>query len=204
MDGVPSLAFIVAGSWHVEEDGHWVNRCETIGPRGEVLWTNDKLADYEISPSVVARSPSLKAAGIGEGGGREDILRSSRLAVVDTPIGRLTTAICKGFFSAGAEAVMKESGANLFFVPAMSPKTRDMEIVAEQLTRYRAGTFLANCASVGPRQRSFWRVPIDDRCLRKANKKTREAFRCQIAEAGQELLIWECPFEWEPDSLDIL
>ncbi len=193
LDGIPSLACVVAGSWHVEENGQYVNRCDTIGPRGDLLWRNDKLAEYEISADVVAKDPDYwKSKRIGEGGGREDIRRASRLAVVDTPIGRLTTAICAGFFMAPAEAVMKASGANLFFVPAMSPKTADMVTLALQLARYRAGTFLANCAAIGSTERSFWRVPIDDREL--VGETAREAFRSQTAGEGQEMLIWECPY----------
>lgn len=200
LDGVPTLGLVVAGSWHVLDDGRYVNRCDTLGPRGEVLWSNDKLADYEISSDAVAKKPDLLA--LLEGSGREDIRRGSTLQIADTTIGRLTTAVCAGFFHGPAEAVMKASGANLFLVPAMSPKTGDMVTLAEQLTRYRAGTFLANCASVGGKERSFWRVPIDDKTLQDDPEK--DAFRSRTAAAGEELLVWECPYNLVTDALDIL
>ena len=175
--GPEGLLLVVAGSWHVEDGGHYVNRCHALDGRGRVLWTNDKLAEYHITVDNVRKAKAYwEACGIGENGGVEDIALGGALVVADTPLGRMTTAICAGFFQKSARHVMENCDANFFFVPTMSPKMDRLETVANVLAWSNGATFVANCGSVGTRAPSFWCDPLDG--LREAH-------------IGQELLIWQ-------------
>jgi len=153
------LLLVVAGSWHVMDGGRYVNRSIAFDHRGHELWRNDKLAEYNVSPGNVAKNPSYWVdRGVGPSGAVEDIRAGRVLAVADTPLGRLTSAICAGFFQGRAADVMRQSGANFFFVPAMTNKMDDLERLAADLVRYRAGSFIANCGHFGAKAPCYWQA----------------------------------------------
>ncbi len=182
-----SLSLVVAGSWHVEEDGGYLNRSEVFeftGRTARVLYWHDKLAPYTISQGERAKNPAFwESKGIGAWGARENIRRGETVTVSDTPFGRMTTAICKGFFDKKSADAMRKCGAHFFLVPAMTPKTDDLHTLAKELVRLEAGTFVANCAHIGKEERGFWRVPIDH--PDSGDPAERESCRTQTAAANQ-------------------
>jgi predicted amidohydrolase len=160
------LLMVVAGSWHVEmESRGFVNRCVILNYRGAELWTHDKLRPYVITAENFRTNPDFfRPIGVEEGGGHEDIHRGAKLEFYDSVIGRLAVAICVGFFSPDIEPLLKASHANLFLVPAMSPSTSDMEVVAKNLARSQSAvTLVANCGKVGrlgkDKGLSFYQLP---------------------------------------------
>jgi predicted amidohydrolase len=152
------LILVVAGSWHVEgvtdelgETQHRVwNRSLVIDYRGETVWEHDKLTEYIISADNVAQKPALRTHfGLSEKGGIEGIRRGRTLEFCDCKLGRISVAICVGFFHDPIEAALRASGANVFLVPAMSPDMSPLEERARTLVRsQRASTFAANCGAV--------------------------------------------------------
>ena len=145
------LLVVVAGSWHIEEEKRRVNRSVVLNHRGEELWAHDKLREYVITAANFDENPDFyRPLGIEEGGGEEDIHRGTKLEFYDSSIGRLAVAICVGFFSSDIEDLLRSSAANVFLVPAMSPSTSEMELVAKDLTRTQtAVTFVAACGYIG-------------------------------------------------------
>lgn len=98
------------------------------------------------------------ALGLDHHGGFENIRRGEELRFCDTPIGRLTVAICAGFFAEPACAALKTVRADYYLVPAMSPKTHDIAEFAQELVRHHGGsTAAANCGTVGRGEGSFVR-----------------------------------------------
>lgn len=165
------LLLLVAGSRHLEKDGNWVNRCTVLDSEGEIVWEHDKLRRYRIRPESV--TPELKAQlSLNEHGGIEAIHPGRRLIYCDGPFGRFTVAICAGFFHSTLVPLLEASGANWFFVPAMSPGIRPLEDRAGTLVNsHRAITFVANCACIGgTKALSFYRLPIRKRSPVRINK----------------------------------
>ena len=172
------LLLVVAGSWHLEDQttGSWVNRSVVLDCRGDVIWTHDKLAEYNITPENVAANPALKKQlRISDRGAREYIQPGTTLQFCDCPLGRLSVAICVGFFHQPLMQLLIESGANVFFVPAMTPRVKDIDQCAWSLVRSQhASTFVANCGTVALKEEQtgaieeevsacFYRTPAADR-----------------------------------------
>lgn len=147
------LLLVVAGSWHHEEDGRCSNRCVVLDSAGDTVWVHDKLAEFNITPENVKESPILKdQLGINDHGGVEAITVGRTLEFCDTPLGRLCVTICVGFFHQPLEQVLISSGANIFLVPAMTPKTERLKDRAHALVgSQHAATFVANCGAVASR-----------------------------------------------------
>jgi len=155
------LLLVAAGSWHIERDGVHVNRCTVLDHIGDVLWTHDKLREFEVTPENVAADPGLFAQiGVGEKGGFEAIARGEKLEFFESVLGRLAAAICIGFFSPEVAPLLQASRADIFLVPTMTPSVLDLERCADTLVRTQhAFTFAANCGRVGRNASSFCRWP---------------------------------------------
>lgn len=160
-NGGHSLALVVAGSWHYAAGAGWENRCTILGARGEVVWQHRKLREYRATAENAAAAPDFFArVGIGAEGGSEAISPGRVIEFCDTPIGRLCVAICVGFFHPDLQPALAASGADYFFVPAMTSRTRDLQDVAGQLARLWAATLVANCGVVGRQAPCFYRKPF--------------------------------------------
>lgn len=161
LTGERGLLMVAAGSWHVEVDGRFYNRCVVLSHFGEELWWHDKLREFVVTEAKVAAAPDLFGRiGIGSGGGSEAIQRGLAIEFYDSVIGRVAAAICIGFFSPEVEPLLQASGANVFLVPKMTPSMGDIEDRSKALVRTQhAFTFAANCGCVGARAPSFCRWP---------------------------------------------
>ncbi|MBL8177378.1 MAG: carbon-nitrogen hydrolase family protein [Bryobacterales bacterium] len=139
---------VAAGSWHIpnQPDQGWLNRMSIYNHRGMPILQHDKLAPYT--------HPEHGLEGIDPG---------TTLQFLETSIGRIAGAICVGFFHKPLEQLLIASRAEIFLVPAMSPRTTDLIARAGELVRsQRASTFVAACATVGntPEGASFYRTPL--------------------------------------------
>lgn len=152
------LLLVAAGSWHVEEGTDYVNQCPVLDCRGGIVWRQNKLAEFHLSPGNVAREREYwRERGVGPEGAVEDIRRGRVQVAVDSPVGRMAVAICAGYFHDEAAQLLAKVHANLFLVPAMTTTCRDLEKTAEEMIRRRAGTFVANCGYTGGQDgRSFY------------------------------------------------
>jgi hypothetical protein len=141
-----SPLLVVAGSFHVDSGGRWVNRCRILSGKGEILATQDKCVVYRVPAIQAQASPGLRALlGIDERGGYEDIDLSSTLNVLETPLGRLATPICLDFCGDQVRDLLVACGVNLLLVPAMTPEMRPFQERARDLgTQTRAATFVTN------------------------------------------------------------
>ncbi|MEW6210544.1 MAG: hypothetical protein AB1631_19425 [Acidobacteriota bacterium] len=145
------LLLVVAGSWHEEIDGRWLNRSYVLDCMGNTVWMHDKLAEFNISRKNVRDNPGLKKQlNINDHGGKEAIFRGTSLEFCDCAVGRLAVAICAGFFHKPLEPVLIASKVNIFLVPAMTSDARPLLKRADELVRSQhAATFVANCGTVG-------------------------------------------------------
>jgi predicted amidohydrolase len=156
------LVLVVCGSWHVQDEGAYVNRSVVLDHRGQEVWTHDKLAEFNITEDNVTANPVYEELGFDKRGGVEFIRAGTRLEICDCALGRIAVAICVGFFHRPIEQVLVESGATMFFLPTMSPDTRPIEERARALAvTQRATIIVANCAYVGhvDEAGSFYKLP---------------------------------------------
>ena len=144
------LLAVAAGSWHIADGGHFVNRSEILTAHGETLWVHDKLAEYLITADNIRRRPELKTLlGLDDNGGTEGILPGMEIQYCDTPIGRIAVAICAGFFERSLRELLVATRANIFLVPAMSHDTEPLVDCARDLVRTQwAATLAANCGAI--------------------------------------------------------
>ena len=156
------VLLVAAGSWHVADGTGWRNRCKLYDHCGETILEHDKLAEFRLTPENVQKQPALRETlGLDEHGGYENILRGERLRFCDTPIGRITLAICAGFMAEPARGALKAARADLYLVPSMSASTTDSADFAGELARHHGGsTALANCGTVGKGAGSFVRSAL--------------------------------------------
>jgi hypothetical protein len=156
------VLLVAAGSWHVAEGTGWRNRCKLYDHRGEAIFEHDKLAEFRLTPDNLKKNPALREAlCLDEHGGFENVLRGERLRFCDTPIGRITLAICAGFFAEPVRAALKTARADLYLVPAMSPKCELLDKFADELAGHHGGsTAVANCGTVGGGAGSFVRSAL--------------------------------------------
>lgn len=140
-------ALVVTGSFHLQGDRCFVNRCDVFDARGEPLWSQEKCTAFEI-PAAQAAEMSAEARaslGIDDRGGHEDIRSGEVLQVVDSPIGRLVTPICLDFIGHDLRTLFTDAGINLFLVPAMTLGLTEFAARARELgTDNRASTFVVN------------------------------------------------------------
>lgn len=181
VDQTSGLLLVVAGSWHIEDNGGYYNRCVVLNHFGEELWTHDKLREYVISTENVQTSPEFfRQIGVGEGGGSEAIYRGHELQFYDSVIGRVATAICVGFFSPEVEPLLRKSAADIMLVPAMTPSITALEARAVALVHTQhAATFVANCGGVSRNAPSFYQIP------------TRSPNNIRRLPLGQPLLLFD-------------
>lgn len=169
------VLLVVAGSWHVHDDktGGWVNRSLVLDCRGEIVWRHRKLAEHNITPPNVRENPGLKnLLGISDRGGIEGIRTGEQLEFCDSALGRFAVAICCGFFHHPLRQLLRDSGADIFLVPAMSPSLSEIDSCARELvSAHHAATFVAGCGTVARKDptgsiqdcaSSFWRLPLKD------------------------------------------
>jgi predicted amidohydrolase len=138
------------------------------------------LSEYIVSAQNVADHPDLRTAlGVSENGGCEDIRRGEQLEYCDSPLGRIATAICVGFFHFQHQDLLRACEADIHLVPAMTPDCRDLHNAAWDLVRsHHASTFVANCGTVGVQAPSFYRLPL-------AGEEAVEI------ESGKDLLVFD-------------
>jgi predicted amidohydrolase len=174
-DATRGVLLVVAGSWHVHDDktGEWVNRSLVLDCRGDTIWRHHKLAEFNITAANVHETPELKTLlGIGDRGGIEGIHTGGQLEFCDTALGRLAVAICCGFFHHPLRQLLRDSGADIFLVPAMSPSLAELDSCARELvSAQHAATFVAGCGAMARKDKhghiqetaaSFWRLPLKD------------------------------------------
>lgn len=141
-------ALIMAGSFHVDSDARWVNRCRVFSGGGRLLFSQDKCVLFRI-PAVQAREdPNLCALlGIDHRGGCEDIRLSDSLEIFDGPLGRLAIPICLDYCGDQLRGLLIDAAVNLLLVAAMTPRMEPFRKQARDLgTQAGAATFVTNSA----------------------------------------------------------
>ena len=155
-----ALLLVAAGSWHVAEHPAYRNECVLFDARGTEVWVHNKLDGFEN-----LSDDSRECHPFGSDPQKESVefnLPGCVLEFSDTPIGRISVAICLGFFSKRASEALSFIQAELILVPAMSKSTRPMKYLASEiLVRQGAATFLANCGVKGKGEigSSFYQLP---------------------------------------------
>ncbi len=161
------LLLVVAGSFHfICEDGK-VNRSIILGYDGKPLWYHDKMQAYQITRDDVNDDKSLiDKLRIGPGGGEEGIALKNELRFIDLPIGRVSVCICLDYIYLDHFEAIKESGINVFLIPAMSSNTtRFHEYARDFGNSQHASTFVSNSSyiAINPEGASFYYIPSRDR-----------------------------------------
>ena len=103
--------------------GRWENRTEIFDGYGQVLVTQSKINPYRIEASDLKgmEQKDRDLLGISEKGGYEKIDPGTEIVIVETDLGRMAFPICLDFIDDKIVSILKETWANLIFVPAMSP-----------------------------------------------------------------------------------
>jgi len=144
-------ALIVAGSYHItcSDTHHRRNRCVVLDALGKDVLVHDKHQRFAITPNEAAHMPPevVDALGIDEQGGIEHIVPSRRLALLDTPLGRVSVPICLDYIGATLRHAWEVTGTNVFFVPTMSPRfSRFPQRAREWGDVSSAASFIVNSA----------------------------------------------------------
>jgi len=147
---------VMAGSFHVDSNGQWVNRCRIFSGQGRLLFSQDKCVPYRIPASQAGESPELCALlGIDHRGGSEDIHLSGFLEIVDGPLGRLATPICLDYCGDQLRDLFIATAVNLLLVPAMTSRMEPFQKRAQDLgTQSGAASFVTNSAWLLGKKRS--------------------------------------------------
>jgi predicted amidohydrolase len=151
----PLLA-VITGSFHVWQkertDLQPFNQAVVWDGRGQPLWEQRKqgrfrLESWQIAlPQTRAFFPAMKVPPAGPV--TEGIRRGGELAVVETALGRLALLIC-------ADALEDEQGyvelagrvqADLVFIVAMTPKTKQFDEARSRFVKEGIGVILVNTA----------------------------------------------------------
>jgi hypothetical protein len=141
-------ALVMAGSFHVDSDAHWVNRCRVFSGTGNLLFSQDKCMPYRIPAVQAQNDPDLHSLlRIDHRGGYEDIQLSNTLEILDGPLGRLATPICLDYCGDELRDLLIGAAVNLLLVPAMTLRMEPFYERARDLgTQVRAVSFVTNSA----------------------------------------------------------
>lgn len=144
------MLMVVAGSFHIAPDKNVkderYNISHVLDHGGNILWSQKKLNKLTINSEELNRAPGLKnVLKISDEGGYESIFHPEHLLCVDTVIGRIAITICIDFFDDGHQEALRQSGINIFFVPAMNSTISRFEHTARSLGgSNQASSFVAN------------------------------------------------------------
>ncbi len=138
--GDGGLLMLVAGSFHKGENEESLYNVSTVlNHRGDILWAHKKLRRFAFHACDIQAAPGLKTlCKTSDSGGHERILTGDTLGCVDTPAGRIAVCICLDFLQDGNDDLMeifKNSEANVFLVPAMTPGVTGFQDTARMLGR---------------------------------------------------------------------
>ena len=185
------LLMVVAGSFHRGKNEEALyNISSVLSHGGDILWTHSKLKRYALNPVDDAHAFTCFRAlcKTSAAGGHERIVVGDELVCVDTPLGRIAVCICIDFFHEDNWEAFRNSGANLFLVPAMTPAvTRFLETARALGGANLASSLVANSrtavapakGAISSREAGFIYVPDTKRSLSHA------------VDASEELLIYE-------------
>ncbi len=156
--GKEGLLLVVAGSFHQCEDENAQHGDEQVphnvstilDHRGNILWTHRKMERFSFSRRDIENIPEM--ASIFEefkNDGHEGISVSDKLLCANTPLGRLAVCICIDFFHKDHAEAFRNSGANVFLVPAMTHKASRFRDTAQMLGSCGlASSFVANSGTM--------------------------------------------------------
>jgi len=170
MQSSDELAMVIAGSFHKEFEGKRFNICPVLGPGGIKLWEQKKMHPFALMPYEASSIPQLSCSDeFKSKGGIEAInLAERKIVICDAPpIGRMVVLICLDFILPEYEAVLRELGVNMVFVPAMTPSVDEFQHAARHYGSFaQASVFMANSCAVArkktktPQGNSLIYIPI--------------------------------------------
>ena len=153
--GTGGILLVVAGSFHVKKSTNAIyNTSTVINHAGEILWAQDKLKRFSLDRNDVKGTPELKEVlKISDAGGYEQIHETDALCCVDMSIGRVSVCICLDYFHKKHTDSLKQSGINVFLIPAMTPKNIQFKQAAWRFGNTNlASSFFANSAYIAARK----------------------------------------------------
>ncbi|MBA4393610.1 MAG: hypothetical protein C0407_08670 [Desulfobacca sp.] len=151
--GSGGLIMVIAGSFHVPDEEDIRNAAPVLNHRGDVLWTQNKYQIFSLSSADIRKNPEIKKIlRISDLGGYEKIKSSEGFTAVDTPLGRICVCICLDFFHQDNFEVFRLSGANVFFVPAMSDTNIQFIETSKHLGRTNLAATFISLASFLPQK----------------------------------------------------
>ncbi|MBM3237595.1 carbon-nitrogen hydrolase family protein [Candidatus Poribacteria bacterium] len=152
MNSSNNLVMVIAGSFHKECEGKRFNICTVLGPGGIKLWEQKKMHPFVLMPDEASSIPQLSGSDeFKSKGGIEAInLAERKIVICDAPpIGRMVVLICLDFIVPEYEAVLRELGVNMVFVPALTPSVSNFQDAARHYGSFaRASVFMANSCAV--------------------------------------------------------
>ena len=179
MESSDELVMVIAGSFHKECEGKRFNICPVLGPGGIKLWEQKKMHPFTLMPYEASSIPQLSGSdefkskggieAINLVGSRSNRPKAERKIVIcdAPPIGRMVVLICLDFILPEYEAVLRELGVNMVFVPAMTPSVGEFQHAARHYGAFaQASVFMANSCAVArkrpktPQGNSLIYIPI--------------------------------------------
>jgi predicted amidohydrolase len=132
------LFMVVAGSFHIRqgEEGKEkiFNASVVLNHSGDDLWSQRKIQPFSFNRKDIKECQEIKCLlKISDAGGYERIESDTAIRCLDTPLGRMILCICIDYFHDDHAQALYKSGANIFFVPAMSPGNSKFQATAEKL-----------------------------------------------------------------------
>lgn len=120
-----------------------------------MLWAQDKLKRFSLDRNDVKHNPELKEIlKISDAGGYEHIHETDTFCCVDMSIGRVSVCICMDYFHGKHTESLKQSGVNVFLIPAMTAKNIQFKQTAWGFGNTNlASSFFANSAYLAARER---------------------------------------------------
>ena len=122
--GNGGLLLVAAGTFHfLGQDKKRLNVATVLNHAGEVVWMQNKIKRFSLDASDIKKKPDLKELlKISSAGGCECIDETDTICCADTPVGRISVCICIDFFHREHLEAYRQSGINIFLVPAMTPR----------------------------------------------------------------------------------
>ncbi len=158
-----NLLMVVAGSFHIEENGELYNISNILNYRGEILWSHKKIQRFSLNAEDIEKDPETQAfLKICKNGGHERIETSNELQILDTVIGRICVCICIDYFHYDNREEFISSSANLLLVPSMSPKTIRFKDVAKIFgSEKQISSFIANSGFIADKDKETKKITED-------------------------------------------
>lgn len=155
--GKPGLLMVVGGSFHVEcETGERFNTSTILNHSGDILWTQDKIMRFSFDKSDIQKKPELPTLlNTSPSGGSEHISQTNTICCVDTPVGRISVCICIDFFHEDLFEAYRQTKANIFLVPAMTPQVDKFLQASKEFARKNlAASFISNSGFAAKKEKS--------------------------------------------------